>query len=90
MKKLNNTAHFIDGDNNCDHKWNGSSVMYSEKGKRIDISTYLQWAAYTDQYRQQVVIAYHESICDPIVEINPTCSKCQKEFSPLWDINTEF
>ena len=91
MKKLNNTTTiFVDGGDNCDHKWNGGTVMYSESGKRIDVYTYLQWASYTDEYRQQVVQAYHESICDPIVETVSTCSKCGKEFSPFWDIDAEF
>ncbi len=83
----NKISVFIDGDSSCDHKWEGSSVMYSESGKKITVYTYLQWSSYTDEYRQQVIRSYHESICDPIVEITSTCSKCNKEFSPFWDIN---
>ena len=69
-------------ENNCSHKWSGSSVMYSESGKRIDIATYLKWASYTDLYRQQVIIDYHEEICDPIVSVFSSCSKCDCEFNP--------
>ena len=72
---------------NCEHKWNGTSVMYTESGKRIDINTNLKWAGYTDQYRIMVAQAYQESICDPIVEVTTTCSKCGKELNPLKDIN---
>lgn len=80
------TTHFIDDGGDCNHKWNGNTIQYSVSGQRITVYTYLKWASYTDEYRTQVIKDYHREMEYPIVEECATCSKCNKEFNPLWDI----
>ncbi len=78
----NGITAFIDGVDDCDHKWNGPSYFYLSNGKRIGIETNLKWAGYTDQFRTLLIYQTY----DNIVESGCTCSKCGKDFNPYWDM----
>lgn len=74
---------FVDGiPDTCDHKWDGDLVMVAQSGKVILWHTYRQWAHLTTQARYQLVMEYHNSIEDPILECGVSCSKCRKPFKP--------
>lgn len=79
----NGMTAFIDGPDECQHKWNGPSIMYSSKGLRITPYTYMKWVSYTSSYRDGLVYQHHEDIFDPIVMCTSSCSKCGADYGPI-------
>ena len=66
----------------CQHDDNGGTVHTTRSGKYIFPATYPQWAGYTSRLRDPLIIAYQDSIDDPVLESGVSCSKCGKPWEP--------
>lgn len=78
---------FVDGiPDQCQHDYK-DDVFISASGKVIHWHTYRQWASYTAQMRNQLIMQHHYDIEDPIVEGTAECRKCHKIYQPpIFDI----
>lgn len=66
----------------CRHDDDGGTVHTTRSGKYIYPTTFKQWAGYTSQMRDPLIIAYQDSINDPVLESGVSCSKCGKPWEP--------
>lgn len=78
---------FVDGiPDLCQHRWNGSTVFETKKGKTIDWKTYPAWRSYTSIMRDELIQKLHgpegDQADDPIVGGGVSCSKCGKPYQP--------
>ena len=74
---------FIDGvPDKCEHDYTGDTISITRSGKYVYWHTYKQWASYTSQLRDRLVLEHQHKIDDPIVESAVSCRKCKKMFQP--------
>ena len=78
-----NFSAFIDGiPDKCKHDDLGATVHVTASGKVITWKTFREWASYTSQMRDPLIIKHMDGIGDPVVECGVSCSKCGKPWSP--------
>lgn len=66
----------------CKHDDLGSTVFQTASGKTITWKTYKEWASYTSQMRDPLIMKRQEELMDPIVQAGCSCSKCGKAWEP--------
>ena len=78
---------FIDGvPDTCEHDYK-DWVHFTESGKEIYWHTFKQWASYTSEMRDRLIVEHQEKIGDSIQGGASCCRKCEKVYqTDIWAV----